>query len=129
MVRDDDRRWSQLMVSAQAGDRRSYERLLREIIPVLRRFLHARWPAAQPAEIEDLVQDSLMSLHGARHTFIAGRPFLPWLLAIARHRLLDEWRRRARRRRQEDTLARASETISDLTANTEQDAAVEAVDF
>ena len=48
------------------------------------------------AEVDDLVQDVLLSLHAVRATYDARRPFEPWLLAIVRNRLADGARRYAR---------------------------------
>lgn len=114
------------MAAGQQGDRRCYERLLREIIPVLYRFVRSRWPAAQACEIDEVVQATLVSLHAARHTYSPGRPFLPWLLGVARHRLLDELRRHGRRRDREAGLDPFDETIPAPASNTAQDAAVDA---
>ena len=45
------------------------------------------------AEVEDLVQDVLLSVHAVRATYDPSRPFGPWLLAIVRNRLVDGARR------------------------------------
>jgi RNA polymerase sigma-70 factor (ECF subfamily) len=47
-------------------------------------------------DVEDLVQDILLSLHAVRSTYDPTRPFMPWLLAIIRNRLADGARRYAR---------------------------------
>lgn len=87
--------WSALMASAQGGDRAAYRRLLSEIVPYLRAV--ARHALRDAVEAEDAVQDTLLTLHAMRHAYDARRPFKPWLLGIARHRISD--RRRAGRRR------------------------------
>jgi RNA polymerase sigma-70 factor (ECF subfamily) len=96
-----------LMRAAQQGDNRAYDRLLRAILPELRGF--ARRRLSSPAEAEDAVQDTLLAIHTLRHTFDPDRPFRPWLLAIARRRVIDRLRRSEPRRRREvmldDTLA------------------------
>jgi RNA polymerase sigma-70 factor (ECF subfamily) len=96
-----------LMQAAQQGDARAYDRLLRAILPELRRFARRRLSSA--AEAEDAVQDTLLAVHTLRHTFDPARPFRPWLLAIARRRVIDRLRRAEPRRRREvvldDTLA------------------------
>jgi RNA polymerase sigma-70 factor (ECF subfamily) len=68
---------------------------------------------------EDVVQDTLLAIHRARHTYDPDRPFEPWLAAIARHRLLDAWRRR--QRDQADPVADVpeGETFSISEANKE----------
>jgi RNA polymerase sigma factor (sigma-70 family) len=86
--------WSELMARAQAGDKVAYRRLLEDITPYLR-SLAARH-AMLVGEVEDVVQDVLLTVHAIRHTYDPGRPFGPWLLAIARRRIVDRLRRRGR---------------------------------
>jgi RNA polymerase sigma-70 factor (ECF subfamily) len=105
------------MAAAQAGDRASYARLLTEIVPPLRSGVRSRWPAAQPADIEDVVQDTLKTLHAVRHTYDPSRPFAPWLMAILRHRTLDAIRRRARTSGRETELEALDETFGAMAAN------------
>ena len=88
---------SGLMRAAQQGDARAYDRLLRAILPELRGFARRRLSSA--AEAEDAVQDTLLAIHTLRHTFDPDRPFRPWLLAIARRRVIDRLRRGEPRRR------------------------------
>jgi RNA polymerase sigma-70 factor (ECF subfamily) len=40
------------------------------------------------------VQDVLLTVHAIRQAYDPGRPFGPWLLAIARRRIIDRLRRR-----------------------------------
>jgi RNA polymerase sigma-70 factor (ECF subfamily) len=42
------------------------------------------------------VQETLISVHRARHTFDPSRPFVPWLYAIAQNRAIDVARRERR---------------------------------
>ena len=93
----DDERFGRLMEAAQSGDADAYLRLLQEITPRVRRLIGRRRGGRAAADVEDLVQDVLLSLHVARGSYDPGRPFLPWLLAIARNRLADGARRDARR--------------------------------
>lgn len=83
---------SVLMERAQRGDREAYGALLMDITPALASFLRQR--IVDPHEREDVVQDTLMALHRARHTYDPSRPFEPWLFSIARHVLVDHFRRR-----------------------------------
>lgn len=87
------------MIAAQAGDAATYEKLLVELLPYLRRQVARR--VAEAAEREDIVQNVLISLHRARHTYRSERPFVPWLLAVARNASIDWMRTRARRSRHE----------------------------
>jgi RNA polymerase sigma-70 factor (ECF subfamily) len=50
-----------------------------------------------PHEVEDLVQETLLALHLRRATHDAALPVSNWVYAIARHKLVDLWRRRGRR--------------------------------
>ncbi|MBY0335907.1 MAG: RNA polymerase subunit sigma, partial [Acetobacteraceae bacterium] len=90
-----DALWSGLMAAAQGGDAAAYERLLREVAPFLRAI--ARRRIADPAEVEDAVQDTLLTLHALRHTYDPARPLRPWLAAIAERRAVDRVRRSLRR--------------------------------
>lgn len=102
--------WSALMARAQDGDRVAYRRLLEEITPYLRR-LAARHRALS-GETEDAVQDILLTLHAVRHTYDPSRPFRPWLLAIARRRIVDRMRRRGAMATFETALGPEHETIA-----------------
>lgn len=89
-----DARWSSLMAAAQDGDRAAYNALLREILPQLRAVCRAR--LRQAADVDDAVQDTLLSLHALRHTYDPTRPFRPWLNAIAERRAIDRLRKLGR---------------------------------
>ncbi len=79
-----------LMLAVQTGDRQAYTRLLQECQAWLRRYYARRVP---PAHLDDLVQETLISLHRKRATYDGTRAFLPWLAAIARYRWIDYLRR------------------------------------
>ena len=49
------------------------------------------------ADAEDVVQEILLAIHLKRQTWMQDQPFLPWLNAITRHKLIDVLRRRGRR--------------------------------
>jgi RNA polymerase sigma factor (sigma-70 family) len=85
-----------LMVAAQRGDARAYVELLQEVTVRLRRVIRRQRRFLGVDEVEDLVQDVLLSVHTVRATFDPERPFMPWLLAITRNRLADGARRYAR---------------------------------
>lgn len=88
-------RWQRLMVAAQAGDQRCYGVLLQEaakFVRVIARRYHADAGAA-----EDVVQETLLSVHRMRHTYEPGRPVEPWVAAIAKARAIDALRARKRR--------------------------------
>jgi RNA polymerase sigma-70 factor (ECF subfamily) len=79
-----------LMVQSQKGDRKAYVPLLEECGHWLQRYFRRRAPAHQ---LDDLVQDTLMSLHRKLASYDPARPFTPWLAALARYRWIDHLRR------------------------------------
>jgi RNA polymerase sigma-70 factor (ECF subfamily) len=89
-------RFGELMKAAQAGDQDAYEELLAQIAPLVRRVIRRQRAFFSTDEVEDVVQDVLLSLHAVRATYDPARPFTPWLLAITRNRLVDHARRHAR---------------------------------
>lgn len=72
------------------GDRISYRAVLDESRAWLLRYFARR---IAPQLVDDLVQETLVSLHNKRSSFDVERPFLPWLAAIARYRWIDALRR------------------------------------
>lgn len=96
----DDRSLGQLMAAAQAGDAVAYRTVLTESQRWLARYFARR---IAPSAVDDLVQDTLASLHRKRATFDPARPFLPWLAAIARYKFVDHLR--LAYRRAEDELS------------------------
>lgn len=107
--------WSLLMASAQRGDREAYRRLLDEITPYLRAL--AAPCHRDPQDIEDVVQDTLLTLHAIRHTYDPTRPFGPWLVVIAHRRSVDRLRRQRRLRLREAPLTPEHETFPAAQAN------------
>ncbi len=105
-----DERWSALMAAAQAGDSRAYDTLLRECLPLLRAVCRARLRDA--ADVEDAVQDALLTIHRVRHTYDPSRPFRPWLAAIAQRRALDRGRSRGRSAAREVEIDAAGEVAA-----------------
>tara|TARA_R110001606_G_scaffold9971_1_gene42562 strand:+ start:2774 stop:3298 length:525 start_codon:yes stop_codon:yes gene_type:complete len=79
-----------LMIKAQGGDKLCYSTLLTECEKWLRRY-YAR--KINPAAIDDLVQETLISLHRKRASYDPARAFLPWLAAIGRYRWIDSLRK------------------------------------
>ena len=72
-----------LMVKSQAGDKQCYTSLLTECEKWLRRY-YAR--KINPSAIDDLVQETLISLHRKRASYDPSKAFLPCLAAIGRYR-------------------------------------------
>lgn len=107
--------WAVLMARAQGGDTQAYHRLLAAILPYLRKIARRRLQNA--ADVEDAVQDVLLTIHNVRQTYDPGRPFGPWLATIADRRCLDTARKVRRRGGREDELTPAHETSTADPAN------------
>jgi RNA polymerase sigma-70 factor (ECF subfamily) len=91
---DQERQAGDWIVRAQQGDQRAYEDLLRLLAAEARGFVGRRIGWADWAE--DVVQDTLLTVHRARRTYDPSRPFLPWFYAIVNSRLIDALRVRRR---------------------------------
>ncbi|WP_235202030.1 sigma factor [Ralstonia pickettii] len=102
------------MARAQEGDREAYRRLLEDLTPYLR-TLAAR-QARNRSDMEDTVQDVVLTIRSARYTHVPARPFGPWLVAIA-HRRIVEGLRRGRSDSHETGLDDEMETFSAPAAN------------
>lgn len=76
-----------LMRQSLAGDKQAYAELLRETARLLRPYLSHR--LSFDSEVDDVLQEILISIHKARHTYDGERPYKPWVYAIARFRLQD----------------------------------------
>src|SRR5438552_2750326 len=85
---------SQLLKRAQAGDAAAYRQFLLETRELIVTLLRGR--LRSPSALDDVVQETLLSIHGSRHTYDAGRPIGPWIRAIAFNRLRDLGRARKR---------------------------------
>jgi len=88
--------WSKLMMRAQDGDQRAYRDLLEDVTPYLRSIAGRCFK--QKSDIEDAVQDILLTIHMIRHAYDPTRPFGPWLQAIANRRIIDRLRREMRQK-------------------------------
>ncbi len=110
-------RLDELMQASQAGDAQAYIELLSEITPRLRRIIRRQRRFLQAEDIEDLVQDVLLSLHAVRATYDPRRPFVPWLLGITRNRLADHARRHIRTKTHEVQVETLPVTFSDERTN------------
>ena len=84
-----------LMIGSLEGDSAAH----RQLLVVLGRYLRgyfARRIGTASAEVEDLVQETLLAVHLKRDTYDRSLPFTPWAYALARYKLIDHLRRRSR---------------------------------
>lgn len=104
---ESEERWSEWMRRANEGDRAAYRKLLEEIGGAMEAYLLHHFGDVD--FVEDCVQECLLSIHRARHTYDTGGRFRPWMFTIVRHKAIDFLRRRGARARVETPGERASE--------------------
>jgi RNA polymerase sigma-70 factor, ECF subfamily len=94
-----DREWSDLMRRAIGGDDGAYKRLLSALSLALRATVRRGFSgvSARPNEVEDVVQEVMLAIHLKRHTWDQSKPIGPWIMAIARNKMIDDLRRKGRR--------------------------------
>lgn len=88
-----------IFLAALAGDAAAYRLFLDTISVRLRGYLRqmlARAGRTEASEAEDVLQETLLALHLARHTYDAASPVTAWAHAIARYKLVDHLRRSGR---------------------------------
>jgi len=104
-----------LMTRYQGGDFSAATALINRVSPQMHRFFMVQ--LASRSEADDLLQETWMRIHQARHTYRAGEPVLPWFYAIARHIRVDHYRKASRTAAREDRL----ENIPELAATQRAD--------
>lgn len=82
-----DTAFETLMQAAQCGDKQAYAKLLSGITPLIRSFLHRRLGPRD--DNQDVLQEVLLAIHKASHTYNTDRPFKPWMFAIADFKVKD----------------------------------------
>jgi RNA polymerase sigma-70 factor (ECF subfamily) len=112
-----DRALAALMQAAQGGDGAAYAQLLRLVMPAVRQHVRRVRGFLGTADVEDLVQDVMLSVHAVRATYDPKRPFMPWLLAITRNRVADGARRHVRRSAHEVQVDELPVMVADEAAS------------
>lgn len=109
-----------LMRAGRNGDEIAYRRALELISQRLRGYVAYGFNAYgyRGEDVEDVVQDTLLTVHLKRQTWDDTRPLEPWLKAIARNKLVDHLRRKGYRKFVPiedfaETLAAPSDTDAD----------------
>jgi RNA polymerase sigma-70 factor, ECF subfamily len=85
-----------LWIRAQEGDEKAYRQALDLMARRLRAYFRRRMPTLE-ADVEDLVQETLLAVHLQRGTYDPSFAVSAWFTAIAKHKMVDLWRRRGRR--------------------------------
>lgn len=105
-----------LFQAGLAGDEARYAQFLQALTPILRRMVARKIPTS---DVEDVVQEILISIHKARHTYDGNRPLMPWLAAIAQFRMTDHLRRiYATSRRETVDVDALADVLADVTEPT-----------
>ena len=120
IIQFSDQRLTACMSAALRGDRTAYDRLMRASIPLVRMMAYRQGVAADL--VDDVVQETLLTVHRVRQTYDPNRPFTPWLKAIARRRAIDIMRSRGRSSVREVHEPYAFENHSDPAGNPEDSA-------
>lgn len=110
MYGKDEAELAQLLRTAIAGDERAYSEFLRRAACLMRGFAR-RKVVRGVIDPEDIVQETLLAIHMKRHTWRDDGPVMPWLYAIARHKIVDAFRRRGRH--VEVAIGEVAETLAE----------------
>lgn len=89
MTKYNNQRWDGWIRAALKGDQKAYRLLLTSLRLWLTAYFTKR---VHYNAVEDLVQDTLLTLHAKRQTFDPHYSFGPWIAAVARHRWIDHLR-------------------------------------
>lgn len=84
-----------LLLAAVGGDVEAHRLFLQRIAPRLRTYLRRQLVrrGGDPFEVEDVLQEALIAIHGKRNAYDPAHPVLAWAYAIARYKLIDHLRR------------------------------------
>jgi RNA polymerase sigma factor (sigma-70 family) len=94
-MRADEGQLRAWMIGGLNGSAVDHESLLRALVPLLRAFYRRRITSGHD-DIEDMVQETLIAVHTRRATYDRNRAFTAWLFAIARYKMIDQFRRTRR---------------------------------
>lgn len=88
--------WGDMMRRALLGEEATYRQLLMAMTPALRAMTRRAGSGLGHGDTEDIVQDILLAVHLKRGNWDQTQPFRPWLYGVARHKIVDAYRRRGR---------------------------------
>lgn len=102
-----------LFLAGLGGDQAAYGKFFNTITPMLRRIVGSK---IVQSDVEDVMQEILISIHKARHTYDGERPIMPWLASIASFRVTDHLRKHySQMRHQSVDIADYENILSDVT--------------
>ena len=89
-IEDKNKILGDLLRCGIGGNQTAYAEFLKKISSLLRPFVAKKITSA---DVEDVLQEILISIHKARHTYDGERPIMPWIISIARFRIADYLRK------------------------------------
>jgi RNA polymerase sigma-70 factor (ECF subfamily) len=94
-----DDRLGDMMRASLAGDGDAYRALLIELGSMLRNRIRAIMgrSGSGHADVEDIVQETLLAIHLKRDNWDPTLLFMPWVSGIVRYKVIDALRRRGNR--------------------------------
>lgn len=107
---EEDNTLEELMHKAQNGDKLAYGLVLQESAKILRGFLINK--LGNMEDVEDVLQEILVSVHKSRHTYDKSRAYKPWLYSIAKFRLCDFFRKVYKKNEHEVPLSEEMEKLN-----------------
>ena len=99
MTAQQEEKATALMIRAQDGDSQAYAVLLTMLSSTARQY--ARNRVGDVPWLDDVMQETLLTIHAARRTYDPRRPFAPWFYAILSSRMIDVLRQEKRVRARE----------------------------
>lgn len=115
MAKGKEQQLKQWMLESLEGNQRSYRLLLQESARMLSDYFRSR--IYRQDNRDDLVQETLLSIHKARSTYNPSLPYSNWMYSIAYRRYIDYVRKQSRI----DRMEVAGETILPLLPNQEKE--------
>ncbi len=99
-MHDTSEEMAALMRAGLQGDEPAYRRALELISQRVRGYVAYGFKAYgyRGEDVEDVVQETLLTVHMKRQTWDGTRPIEPWLKAISRNKLVDHLRRKGHRK-------------------------------
>ncbi len=100
LLRDTSEEIAALMRAGLQGDESAYRRALELISRRVRGYVSYGFKTYgyRGEDVEDVVQETLLTVHLKRQTWDTARPIEPWLKAISRNKLVDHLRRKGYRK-------------------------------
>lgn len=103
---------SDLLSKSLSGDQKSYQQFLLHVSKIAGAFVAKKIIVA---DVQDVVQEILISVHKARHTYDFQRPLTPWLMSIINFRINDYLRKHyAQMRHKTSNIDDFIETLVDI---------------